>query len=416
MDGTVRIKGWDGVVSFAGRTLLFLLLLVVMLDPSGSVLHAKNALFVLFLLFNVVFYKPEGKLVPYVLAPYVALVFSFTSSQMLSTQISWDFFLGMMKGFSMLFLLPWIHHYNVTGAAKASSVVLALVVIALYVAIVLVDGLDHAVWYFAKDHNNMIMIAERSFLGVTIYGMNYSSIITTVLPLYLFLNEAIVEGKRKWRNGLCAVLLIAPFLVSGSRSTMLLPFVMVAGVVFMRLKDTRYAKLVIYPAVVLGVCFFVGLVVALASETSEESNFVKFGHLLSYREMWDLFPQYFILGQGTGAWIYSSGFRMCCPQTEWTYIELLRWCGVSCVFIFLTLLYPLAAFRRLRDKCSVGVLLTYAVFLIIAGTNPLIVSSTGMAVILMAYSYVEGRERAAALSCKSHTGLCASSNGEGVAL
>ena len=413
MSGTVRIKGWDGVVSFAGKTLLFLLMVVVMLDPSGSVLHAKNALFVLFLLFNILLYKPDGKLLPYVLAPYVALVFSFTSSQLLSTQISSEFFWGMMKGFSMLFLLPWVHHYNVTAAAKASSVILALVVIALYTAIVLVEGLDHAVWVFAKQHNNMIMIAERSFLGIKIYGMNYSSIITTVLPLFLFLNDAVVEGRHRLRNGFCALLLMAPFFVSGSRSTMLLPFVMVAGVVFMRLKDTKYAKLVIYPAVVLGVFFFIGLVVALASETSEESNFVKFGHLLSYRELWDFSPEYFILGQGTGAWIYSSGFRMCCPQTEWTYIELLRWCGVSCVFVFVTLLYPLTALRRLKDKCSVGVLLTYAVFLIVAGTNPLIVSSTGMAVILMVYSYVEGKSRQGVPACKIDAGLCAPSDREG---
>ncbi len=405
MGVTVHKKGFCGVVPFVGKTLLFLLLLVVMLDPSGSVLHAKNGLFVLFLLFNLVFYKPNGKLIPYVAAPYVALVFSFTSSQLLSTQISSEFFWGMMKGFSMLLLLPWIHHYNVTGAAKASSVVLALVVIGLYVAILLVDGLDHAIWFFADQHNNMIMIAERSFLGFKIYGMNYSSIITTVLPLYLFLNDAIVEGRHKFGNGFCALLLIAPFMVSGSRSTMLLPFVMVAGVVFMRLKDTKYAKLVIYPAVVLGVCFFVGLVVALASETSEESNFVKFGHLLSYRELWDISPESFILGQGTGAWLYSSGFRMSCPQTEWTYIELLRWCGVSCVFIFVTLLYPLSAFGRLKDKCSVGVLLTYAVFLVIAGTNPLIISSTGMAVILMVYSYVEGRESFRVPSCEPQKAL-----------
>ena len=77
-------------------------------------------------------------------------------------------------------------------------------------------------------------------------------------------------------------------------------------------------------------------------------------------------------------------------QTEWTYLELLRNYGLLSLPILGVFAYPLVRlFRHRSDPFTQGVFFTYVVYLLIAGTNPLLLSSTGMLMILSAYSYCE---------------------------
>lgn len=106
------------------------------------------------------------------------------------------------------------------------------------------------------------------------------------------------------------------------------------------------------------------------------------------------YPEYYIFGQGVGSWIYSIGFKESVTQTEWTYIELLRTCGLYSLLTFALLFYPIKKMKDILQKnVTLGVLLAYVMFILIAGTNPLLISSTGMVVLLMVYSYLAKTER-----------------------
>ena len=64
-------------------------------------------------------------------------------------------------------------------------------------------------------------------------------------------------------------------------------------------------------------------------------------------------------------------------------------CGVFMLLIMTTLLYPLFAMQKYFKKdITLGIAISYGLFIFISGTNPLLISSTGMAVVLMAFAYI----------------------------
>ena len=82
--------------------------------------------------------------------------------------------------------------------------------------------------------------------------------------------------------------------------------------------------------------------------------------------------------------------------TEWTYLELLRYFGIFSLVIIYVFYRPLFQFwKHFNDDVAYAVFWGYLAYLLIAGTNPLLLSSTGMLVLLIAYSYVEKLEQGA---------------------
>ena len=54
----------------------------------------------------------------------------------------------------------------------------------------------------------------------------------------------------------------------------------------------------------------------------------------------------------------------------------------------------------LRHDSALAILVTYIIYLVIAGTNPLLFSSTGMLIILSVYSYIEKLKKSEVESLK----------------
>ena len=131
------------------------------------------------------------------------------------------------------------------------------------------------------------------------------------------------------------------------------------------------------------------VIILLATEPGEASNAIKYAHLTSYSILFESHPEYVLFGQGPGSIFYSAGFGRWTTLTEWTYIELIRNYGLfSLVFMTVVLIPVYKLLKQHRNAQAFGIFGAYMGFLFIAGTNPLLVSSTGMIVILSAYSYV----------------------------
>jgi len=189
---------------------------------------------------------------------------------------------------------------------------------------------------------------------------------------------------------LLALIVTCAFLVSGTRASMLLPFSLLGISIFNTVSQGRRAKYFIYPLLVLIGCAFLFLIFLLVTEKGEASNAIKFGHLPSYWQLFNDHPEYLLIGQGPATSFYTEGFHEMTLQTEWTYLELLRNYGLLSLPILGVFAYPLVRLYRYRhDPFTQGVFFTYVVYLLIAGTNPLLLSSTGMLMILSAYSYCE---------------------------
>ena len=107
-------------------------------------------------------------------------------------------------------------------------------------------------------------------------------------------------------------------------------------------------------------------------------------------ELFETHPLYLLLGQGPGTAFYSEGFHSMTYTTEWTYMELLRNYGIFSLLIFAVMVYPLTQLYKLRrDRRVAAMMFAYIFYLLIAGTNPLLISSTGMLVLLTIYSYTQ---------------------------
>ena len=126
-------------------------------------------------------------------------------------------------------------------------------------------------------------------------------------------------------------------------------------------------------------------------EEDEPSNLVKYAHLASYKKLFEANPEYLIFGQGPATEFYSEGFRGMAIRTEWTYIELIRNFGILCLPILYVIFLPMYKMLRVADKCdsALAIASSFFIYLIIAGTNPLLISSTGMLVLLSMYSFSE---------------------------
>lgn len=144
-----------------------------------------------------------------------------------------------------------------------------------------------------------------------------------------------------------------------------------------------------YPLIFVLAIAFVTVLLAAIMETDELSNTIKYGHLDSYAALFDENPLFLIFGQGPGATFYSEGFGEVVVRTEWSYLDLIRNYGVFSLIIVFVFAKPIFSFWKYRkqDDFNYCMFWSYLVYLLIAGTNPLLMSSTGMIVLLMAYSY-----------------------------
>ena len=211
-----------------------------------------------------------------------------------------------------------------------------------------------------------------------------------VFTLALFIYICINKDKRTFWSFFALFIIFFYFMFSGTRSSMLVPFFLVGFSFYVIYKDHPKTKLFIYPILFLGSILFISLIISLATDTNEASNTVKYGHLASYITLFENNPSYLITGQGPGALFYTEGFSSIVSKTEWTYLDLIRQFGVFSLLIVGVFAWPLITFWKQRQEPFTFIMAgTYFAYLLIAGTNPLMLSSTGILILLLAYSYRE---------------------------
>ncbi len=380
---------------YVGNFLFFIFILVVMADPTNSIIHKKDITFVLVVAYNMVVFKPDWSKLPYIMLLVFAVTVPWLTTTVSMRAMDSDEALAASKSISPAILLLWVRNYNLVNIARSPVVICCIVMTSLYIAILVNPLLESAVWMFAAKHNSTIMMMRRSFLCIEVFGLYLKSYVSFLFVVAYYMLGLMDKQCHSILDWIAMAFIIFAFLVSGTRSTMLVPFFLFVVIAFRAFRNSKWQKCIMLPlAAIIGIAFVVVLLAAIM-ESDEPSNIIKFGHLPSYATLFDENPLYLIFGQGPGTSFYSDGFNEIVFKTEWTYLELIRCYGVFSLLIIYVFWHPLYTFWHFReiDNFTYCVFWTYLAYLLIAGTNPLLLSSTGMIMLLMAYSYEDKVKR-----------------------
>lgn len=383
-----------------GNYLFILLLLVFTIDPANVIFRVKDIVFILFVGYNMVCFRPDYSKLPYILIVLCAITVPLIFGEAQMTNMKLEEMVAAYKAIAPMILLLWIREYDVVRLSKMPIVVASILAIVLFWLVTLVPEAEGFVYYFVTA-DDTIIISRRSFLGLDMFCLHYRTIVSFMFVFALYINDFFQKKNRTVGGVICMLLILHAYLISGTRSTMLLPFFLFGVIGFYHLRNVKYFKYIMYPLIAVSAVAFLAVLLMLMMEKGEASNLIKYAHLTSY---WDLFsshPEYLLFGQGPGAQFYSKGFLHVTGKTEWTYLELIRNYGLFCLPILYVFYRPLLfLWKNWKVSLTYSLFWTYLAYLLIAGTNPLLLTSIGMTSLLTVYSYEEKLKREEAYETK----------------
>ncbi len=375
-----------------GNCLFLLYVLIIVVDPANIFTHLKDVSFALLVAYNILFYKIYYKYAMFFVLLCCPVVFGFLMAQIQMNPIGQDEMIGALKSVAPFILLLWVKEYDVVRLSIIPSFVGAVCLIVLYLVVVFVDGAEYIVWMFSEAHNKVFLLTTRYFYGIKFFGIYINSIYCLSFCMFLMYYR-IFDSRRWYLYAVGAIILSFPFFCGGTRSVMLMPIAFFGIVVYGYFSKKRYAKYFSYPIMISFAIMFLFVIYMLATEEGQTSNDMKYAHLTSYMNLFREHPEYLVLGQGPGTSFYTSGFGRMTTQTEWSYIEIVRNYGISSIIILFIFIYPvIKLFKYRKDNYYLGVLVVCVIYLFIAGTNPLLMTSTGSFVLLCAYSELNKAE------------------------
>jgi hypothetical protein len=240
------------------------------------------------------------------------------------------------------------------------------------------------------DVKDVAKFSNRNFYGYEVVMLYYRTSPLLVFPLAYYCSRFFYQNK-KFINIVLVILFLFTLILSGTRANMLSGAFIVIYFLFDFLVKKRN-KLPFLITCVIMIFVMVSFLKTLSFSDTESSSEVKAGHMASYMMLFEQHPQYLIWGAGLGSTFYTSGLSAFTSQTELTYIDLVRWFGIPITLIlFFLLLYPII-FMYSNNKIHKNnkyLIIAYIGYLFIAGTNPLLVSSTGMLAVITMYSLLD---------------------------
>lgn len=382
--------GTNQIVKSIGNVLFLIFIFILFVDPTNSILHKKDIIFVILVTYCLLFFKPDLSKLPFIGALLIAILVPYLISIISMRNIDFEDSMAVFKSIAPSVLLLWIREFDLIRLSRLPVILTCIIMDLLFLCIIIIPETESVIYLFASVETETIIMAQRWFLGVKFFCMYLKSTIAMIFCLSYFIYKCFSKGKHSVGSYLALAVIFFYFMFSGTRSSMLVPFFLIGMTIYATFRDSTKAKLFFYPILFIGGILFITLILTLVFDTQEASNVVKYGHLTSYLTLFENNPSYLLIGQGPGASFYTEGFDQTVLLTEWTYLELIRMLGVFSILVVIVFVWPLFSFWKNRqDTFSFCMSFTYLAYLLIAGTNPLMLSSTGMLVLLFAYSYRE---------------------------
>lgn len=377
----------DKILSFA----LFVFVFILLVDPTNSILKLKNIVFIILVALSALRY-PKVKVfaVLIITSVYLIIIISFTIGYAKDYQFDYSFTISVLKGFSLLILLLWIDKYNVIDKLIFPSLIIGIIVIFTSFVFFYKPHIFNILYDFFINHDATMMAGRRSFIGIGFVSFFYKSLPVLIIPASIYTYKFFYCTNAKRKDFLIMSLLLTALFLGGTRACMLAVIFISAFNLLLWLSHSNLGKLVLIPLLISFLFVFSILIFFLISEKNEESNKVKFANLDSYSDLLIKHPSILLSGQGAGSMFYSKGRDSMVVQTEWSYLEIIRMFGIFggtlIVILFGMPLYLIYKKKKLLELW-IPMFLGYLLYLFVGGTNPLLIGSTGMLVLLSAYSY-----------------------------
>lgn len=360
--------------------LYFLFLVTLSLDPTGFHSRLKDLLFVVLVIYGVIYcLKRRLYLAPinrvtfliFLMIPlwgmFVALITGnlsdegYARSQMRSMLYISIFFFVVTMRLNVVLKIFWIN-----------GLIMAVLTLILFFLSELGGVFLAAVYDYCIASDNFTMASNRNFLGYAVNGLYFKAgsliIFSFIYNLYQY------KGAFKI---LFSVILFLSLIVAGSRTPILVQIM----ILFVYLYDKNIIGKFLTR---LSALFILGMLVMvtylLATQEKESSNEVKYDNFESYVE--DMGEKgHLIWGAGLGSEFYAKGRGLKLSYSELSYMDILRIygipVGIGFIFLFFAPCFWLWKYFP-RSQFLKRYCLGYALFLILSGTNPLLLGSIGL--------------------------------------
>ena len=369
----------------------------VMVDPTNLIFHVKYMLFGL--VFFIWFLRNYNKKLVLTRFQWFILLFIaffmpfYGLSVGLINSVLHNIPMGNLVYFNSffffaLFIVTLSEKMDLIPLFNYSSFTIVLMTLGTYLMLIFSPGLFGDLYkYFVIDKQVMVY-ALRNYGQTTFLMIFYKTSPLLVFPLSYYLYRLLIVRQRKYLflNSLLLVLTALTLYFSGTRANLIsLIFIIVF---YLGYAIYRKSKIWFLFFIAFGILIAFSLLPSIVTtffSKQEVSNVKKLEHLFSYFNYFNHHLLSLLFGQGIGGIFYASGLHRFINESELTYLELIRiWGGIIAFIFVVIILLPL--FVQIKTKRLSHVFIAYLAYLFIVGTNPLLLSSTGMLMLVYVFS------------------------------
>ena len=373
--------------------LFFLFVFELIVDPANTIFHIKDLVFVLLFIYMLFMRKEvDSTMFVFMLSIYALITASLFIGVVADYSFETDFTVYIYKTFAPLLLLLWVRQirFFTWRTMLFPSIIVCAVSVFISISVIFFPAIEDFLYEFAIN-SQVVNMGRRNFLGISMFGVYYRSLPLVLIPATFLLYAAVFSPGRKIWCWIGTIIMFAALLTAGTRACMLAAVVIIAFIASHKLMEKEFGQLLLFFAALLFIPLFLFIVYKLVAEIGEPSNVVKYGHLESYIDLIIDDPFVLLTGSGPGSRFFSKGFGIYTEQTEWSYLEFIRMFGFGTtlllVFVYFFPLYKAYKCRKSLEY-SYAFILSYSLYLMVAGTNPLLLGSNGTLSLLYAYNYV----------------------------
>ena len=165
----------------------FILIFIVVLDPTNTIFHLKLVVFSLFCFTAFPLLKPKYYFVPLIF--FTLFFLSYALGVITDEKIDNSMAILIIKAFLFLLYLFWVtdNRIKTFEYLYRISLIMALVEIFVY-CIFQFSFFDIAkpLYGYISAHDNFIMIGKRNYYGLNVYQVFYKKVIHYLIFLILF--------------------------------------------------------------------------------------------------------------------------------------------------------------------------------------------------------------------------------------
>ena len=368
-----------------------------MLDPTNTIFRSKEICF--FLLIMLYFFvkhkynynKIDRRTTTVLIILFFINTFSLVFGEFMNFKFDYSITLDSFKTFVFFAVLYFVRDVKIESLVDKiiiPSVLVSLITISIFSFLFLLPISAIEIIPYDLTFNHTMMIGGKEILGININQVFYKTSPILVLTFSIVFSRALnVLDKRK-KNLLFSLLIFVAIIMSGTRANLFSALLILIALSLFKMSKSNMGRVAVYPLLLVFIIFSFIMTTKLLKQKDDYSIEVKSGHIESMKLLVKEHPLILIFGQGPGSFYYSSGIKKEITLSELSYLEIIRNYGIiSGSFIIILFLFPFYIIRKNRIKNSFPFIIGYIAYLFIGGTNPLLLSSTGILVLAVAYSY-----------------------------